>query len=218
MDEQRQLLAGAETLGVALSEGQAQQLIAFLDLLEKWNRAYNLTAVRDRQGMLHRHLLDSLSLAPFVHTEHLLDVGSGGGLPGVVLALLFPHRRFTLLDGNHKKSRFLIQCRIELGLENLTAVTARAQDYRPEAPFSQISSRAFTALPNLVDWCGHLLAPDGEFLAMKGQYPHQELAELPPGWRLNDSLALQVPGCEGDRHILRLGPAQSEPPGRPTDQ
>lgn len=204
MDEHQQLLDGAGKMGVALTPEQAGQLIAFLDLLQKWNKAYNLTSVRDRQGMLHRHLLDSLSLAPLIHSERVLDVGSGGGLPGVVLALLYPGRQFTLLDGNHKKSRFLIQCRIELGLDNLEAITARAQDYEPEALYHQISSRAFTALANMVDWCGHLLAPDGEFLAMKGQYPAEELAALPPGWVLHSCQPVKVPGCDGDRHILRL--------------
>ncbi|TVP59495.1 MAG: 16S rRNA (guanine(527)-N(7))-methyltransferase RsmG [Halomonadaceae bacterium] len=204
MDEHQQLLDGAQQLGVPVTPDQARQLTAFLDLLQKWNKAYNLTAVRDRQGMLYRHLLDSLSLAPFIHSDRVLDVGAGGGLPGVVLALLYPQRQFTLLDGNHKKSRFLIQCRIELGLTNLQAVTARAQDFIPDAPYPQISSRAFTALANLVDWCGHLLAPGGEFLAMKGQYPAEELAALPPGWTLHSCQAIKVPGCEGDRHILRL--------------
>jgi len=203
-NEHQALIRGAGALGVPLTDSTCDRLLGFLDLLEKWNRAYNLTSVRNRGEMLHRHLLDSISLAPFIRADEVLDVGSGGGLPGVVMALLYPHRHFTLLDANQKKSRFLTQCRIELTLENMAIVADRAENYRPPAPLAQITSRAFTALPTMIGWCGHLLAEDGEFLAMKGQFPHDEVAGLPEGWQLVDTHPVQVPGVEGQRHILSI--------------
>ena len=199
---QRQLRDGLVAMDVSLSEAQQQQLLAFLNLLNKWNRAYNLTAVRDEREMVSRQLLDSLSILPRVHTEHLLDVGAGGGLPGIPLAIALPERRFTLLDSNGKKTRFLNQCVLELGLGNVEVIHGRAEACTPEQPFTQISSRAFTALENLVSWCGDLLANGGEFLAMKGQFPDDEVAALPAGWQVKSSQSLEVPGADGDRHLL----------------
>lgn len=199
---QDQLSRGLVAMGLDIGERPQSQLLAFLALLNKWNRAYNLTAVRDPGEMVSRQLLDSLSLAPFVTTDHLLDVGSGGGLPGIPLAIVFPEKRFTLLDSNSKKTRFLTQCVLELGLANVEVIHGRAEDCRPERSFRQISCRAFTALANLVDWCGSLLADEGEFLAMKGLFPDDEVAALPPGWRVRRHQALTVPGCSGERHLL----------------
>ncbi len=199
---QRQLRDGLVAMDVSLSEAQQQQLLAFLNLLNKWNRAYNLTAVRDEREMVSRQLLDSLSILPRVTTEHLLDVGAGGGLPGIPLAIALPERRFTLLDSNGKKTRFLNQCVLELGLGNVEVIHGRAEACAPEQPFTQISSRAFTALENLVTWCGDLLANGGEFLAMKGQFPDDEVAALPAGWQVKSSHSLEVPGADGDRHLL----------------
>ncbi len=189
-------------MNLALTDSQQQQLLAFLALLNKWNKAYNLTAVRDEREMVSRQLLDSLSILPWVTTEHLLDVGAGGGLPGIPLAIVFPDKRFTLLDSNGKKTRFLNQCVLELGLNNVEVIHGRAEDCRPEQPYSQISSRAFTALENLVTWCGQLLTSDGQFLAMKGQYPDDEVAALPAGWQVESSHSLKVPGADGERHLL----------------
>jgi len=189
-------------MNLALTDSQQQQLLAFLALLNKWNKAYNLTAVRDEREMVSRQLLDSLSILPWVTTEHLLDVGAGGGLPGIPLAIVFPDKRFTLLDSNGKKTRFLNQCVLELGLNNVEVIHGRAEDCRPEQPHSQISSRAFTALENLVTWCGQLLTSDGQFLAMKGQYPDDEVAALPAGWQVESSHSLKVPGADGERHLL----------------
>jgi 16S rRNA (guanine527-N7)-methyltransferase len=198
----RQLSDGLAAMNLSLSEGQQQQLLAFLALLNKWNKAYNLTAVRDERVMVSRQLLDSLSILPWVTTDHLLDVGAGGGLPGIPLAIVFPEKRFTLLDSNGKKTRFLNQCVLELGLGNVEVIHGRAEDCQPDQPFTQISSRAFTALENLVTWCGQLLASEGEFLAMKGQYPDDEVAALPAGWQLESSHSLKVPGADGERHLL----------------
>lgn len=199
---QRQLESGLADMDLSLSDSQQQQLLAFLALLNKWNKAYNLTAVRDEQVMVSRQLLDSLSIMPWVTTEHLLDVGAGGGLPGIPLAIVFPEKRFTLLDSNGKKTRFLNQCVLELGLDNVDVIHGRAEDCQPEQPFDQISSRAFTALENLVTWCEPLLAENGEFLAMKGQYPDDEVSALPAGWQVESSQALTVPGADGERHLL----------------
>lgn len=189
-------------MGLSLAEDRQEKLLAFLGLLNKWNRAYNLTAVRDEREMVSRQLLDSLSILPWVTTDHLLDVGAGGGLPGIPLAITLPEKRFTLLDSNGKKTRFLNQCVLELGLGNLEVIHGRAEDCSPEQPFAQISSRAFTALENLVDWCGGLLANEGEFLAMKGQFPDDEVAALPAGWQVKSGHSLDVPGADGERHLL----------------
>jgi len=206
---QGQLRDGLALMNLSLSDSQQQQLLAFLALLNKWNKAYNLTAVRDERVMVSRQLLDSLSIMPFVTTGHLLDVGAGGGLPGIPLAIVFPDKRFTLLDSNGKKTRFLNQCVLELGLTNVEVIHGRAEDCRPEQPFSQISSRAFTALENLVNWCGPLLEENGEFLAMKGQYPDDEVSALPAGWQVESSQVLTVPGADGERHLLVVRRAPS---------
>ncbi len=201
---QNQLRDGLAEMNLELDDRRQQQLLAFLALLNKWNRAYNLTAVRDERAMVSRQLLDSLSILPWVSTDHLLDVGAGGGLPGIPLAIALPEKRFTLLDSNGKKTRFLNQCVLELGLDNVDVIHGRAEACQPERPFTQISSRAFTALPNLVDWCGGLLADGGEFLAMKGQFPDDEVAALPAGWQVKSRLSLDVPGADGERHLLVL--------------
>jgi len=194
-------------MGLSLDEDRQEKLLAFLGLLNKWNRAYNLTAVRDERVMVSRQLLDSLSILPWVTTDHLLDVGAGGGLPGIPLAIALPEKRFTLLDSNGKKTRFLNQCVLELGLKNVEVVHGRAEDCNPPEPFSQISSRAFTALENLVSWCGDLLANEGEFLAMKGQFPDDEVAALPAGWQVKSSHSLDVPGAGGERHLVVIARA-----------
>ncbi|MGO1463247.1 MAG: 16S rRNA (guanine(527)-N(7))-methyltransferase RsmG [Marinobacter sp.] len=198
----RQLREGLAEMQLAVSDTQQQQLLAFLALLNKWNRAYNLTAVRNEGEMVSRQLLDSLSILPWVTTEHLLDVGAGGGLPGIPLAIVLPEKRFTLLDSNGKKTRFLQQCVLELGLKNVDVIHGRAEDCAPVQPFSQISSRAFTALDNIIAWCGELLADGGSFLAMKGQFPDDEVAALPADWQVSSSHALEVPGAAGERHLL----------------
>jgi len=197
-----QLRDGLATMGLSLDEDRQEKLLAFLGLLNKWNRAYNLTAVRDERVMVSRQLLDSLSILPWVTTDHLLDVGAGGGLPGIPLAIALPEKRFTLLDSNGKKTRFLNQCVLELGLGNVEVIHGRAEDCSPEEPFAQISSRAFTALEHLVNWCGDLLANEGEFIAMKGQFPDDEVAALPAGWQVKSSHSLDVPGADGERHLL----------------
>lgn len=201
-----ELLRGARELGIELSERQQQQLLAYLALLIKWNKAYNLTAVRDPDEMVSRHLLDSLSVVPFVAEggTRWLDVGSGGGMPGVPLAIMFPERAFTLLDSNGKKTRFLTQVKLELSLANLEVIHSRVEQYRPDAPFDGISSRAFSALQDFAAWTRHLGGVETRWLAMKGVQPDDELQALPADFRLEACHVLKVPGCQGQRHLLIL--------------
>lgn len=201
-----ELAQGAQALGVELSAEQQQRLLGYLALLIKWNKAYNLTAVRNPDEMVSRHLLDSLSVVPFVAKlgDSWLDVGSGGGMPGVPLAILFPDKRFTLLDSNGKKTRFLTQVKLELGLANLEVVHSRVEEFQPEAPFAGICSRAFSSLEDFSNWTRHLGNGDTHWLAMKGVQPDDELQALPADFRLQSCDVLKVPGCQGQRHLLIL--------------
>lgn len=201
-----ELEEGARKLGVDLSEVQRDQLLAYLALLSKWNKAYNLTAVRDTAEMVSRHLLDSLSVAPHVQPggSRWLDVGSGGGMPGVPLAILFPERNFTLLDSNGKKTRFLTQVKLELKLANLEIVHSRVEQFIPSQPFTGITSRAFSSLEDFTNWTRHLGDRDSHWLAMKGVHPDDELQALPADFQLEGCLVLKVPGCQGQRHLLIL--------------
>ncbi|QGZ32590.1 16S rRNA (guanine(527)-N(7))-methyltransferase RsmG [Stutzerimonas stutzeri] len=201
-----ELTNGASLLGIDLNETQQGQLLAYLALLIKWNKAYNLTAVRDPAEMVSRHLLDSLSVAPHVAQggSRWLDVGSGGGMPGIPLAILFPEHSFTLLDSNGKKTRFLTQVKLELKLANLEVVHSRVEQFRPARPFAGITSRAFSALSDFADWTRHLGDLDTRWLAMKGVQPDDELQALPADFQLERCLVLKVPGCQGQRHLLIL--------------
>ena len=211
-DFEAQLVSGASALGIRLEPVQQTQLLDYLALLNKWNKAYNLTAVRDPQEMLSRHLLDSLSILPFVHAGNWLDVGSGGGMPGIILAIMFPDSHFTLLDSNGKKTRFLTQVRLELGLDNLAVVNARVEAFRGEQPWDGIVSRAFSSLTDFVQLTRHLGNSRTRWLAMKGRYPDDELEALPVDFRLLESHQLQVPGCTGSRHVLILAQVEGNRP------
>lgn len=201
-----ELARGALELGVEVSPQQQQQLLAYLALLIKWNKAYNLTAVRDPDEMVSRHLLDSLSVVPYVAEagDNWLDVGSGGGMPGIPLAILFPERQFTLLDSNGKKTRFLTQVKLELKLANLDVIHSRVEAFTPEQPFSGIVSRAFSSLEDFSNWTRHLGDGQTQWLAMKGVHPDDELQALPADFRLTATQVLKVPGCQGQRHLLIL--------------
>jgi len=199
-----ELTLGARELGVELSETQHAQLLAYLALLIKWNKAYNLTAVRDPHEMVSRHLLDSLSVVPFIDGERQLDVGSGGGMPGIPLAIMFPDMNVTLLDSNGKKTRFLTQVKLELALDNLTVIHSRAEAFQPELPFTGIISRAFSSLEDFTGWTRHMGDGKTRWLAMKGLHPADELVALPADFHLESAQALAVPGCQGQRHLLIL--------------
>ena len=206
VDHADELRLGALQLGLDLSSAQQQQLMAYLALLNKWNKAYNLTAVRDPAEMVSRHLLDSLSVVPHVEQggARWLDVGSGGGMPGIPLAIMFPERNFTLLDSNGKKTRFLTQVKLELKLANVDVVHSRVEQFRPPQPFTDITSRAFSSLEDFANWTGHLGDEDSRWLAMKGVQPDDELQALPTDFQLQSCVVLKVPGCQGQRHLLIL--------------
>ncbi|MDA8129616.1 MAG: 16S rRNA (guanine(527)-N(7))-methyltransferase RsmG [Betaproteobacteria bacterium] len=208
MSVEQQLKAGIAALGLALPEGAEANLLAYLALLDKWNRVYNLTAVRDADRMVSHHLLDSLAAVPFFEGGAVLDVGSGGGLPGIPLAIARPGTRVTLIDSVAKKTAFLRQAKAELGLGNLEVVTGRVEDYRPEGGFDVIASRAFSDLREFVGLTRHLLNPGGRWLAMKGLYPNEEVAQLPPGVRVSADHPLVVPGLGATRHLIVLEPVE----------
>ncbi len=199
-----ELTQGARELGVDLTDAQQQKLLGYLALLIKWNRAYNLTAVRDPDEMVSRHLLDSLSVIPFIEGERWLDVGSGGGMPGIPLAILFPEMKVTVLDSNGKKTRFLTQVKLELKLDNLDVIHSRAEAFQPELPFTGIISRAFSSLEDFTQWTRHMGDKETRWLAMKGLHPADELVALPADFHLQSAQALAVPGCQGQRHLLIL--------------
>lgn len=199
----QQLLAGAERLGLSLSEQQLSQLLAYLQLFAKWNAAYNLSAVRKIEDMVSRHLLDSLSIVPFLEGgERWLDVGSGGGLPGIPLAILFPEKDLTLLDSNGKKTRFLFQVKTELQLERVKVVQSRVEEFQPESPFDVVFSRAFASLQEFLTGCAHLVTPGGHFYAMKGQYPEDELREVKKPFNVEHCHPHHVPGETAARHLI----------------
>ena len=200
-----ELSTGARQLGVELTEFQHEQLLAYLALLIKWNKAYNLTAVRNPDEMVSRHLLDSLSIVPYIGTgASWLDVGSGGGMPGIPLAILFPEKQITTLDSNGKKTRFQTQVKLELKLDNLQVIRNRVEAFRPEQPFTGIVSRAFSSLEDFSNWTRHLGDTHTRWLAMKGLHPTDELVALPADFHLDSEHALAVPGCQGQRHLLIL--------------
>ncbi len=199
-----ELTLGARELGVDLSEAQHENLLGYLALLIKWNKAYNLTAVRDPDEMVSRHLLDSLSVVPFIQGERQLDVGSGGGMPGIPLAILFPDMKVTCLDSNGKKTRFLTQVKLELKLDNLEVIHSRAEAFQPAVPFTGIISRAFSSLEDFTQWTRHMGDKETRWLAMKGLHPADELVALPADFHLESAQALAVPGCQGQRHLLIL--------------
>jgi 16S rRNA (guanine527-N7)-methyltransferase len=203
-DERAVLVAGARELGVSLEEAAAAALARLLDELLRWNRAYNLTAVTDRRQMLTHHLLDSLSVAPFVQGSSLADVGTGAGFPGLPLALIAPQRRCVLMDSNGKKQRFVAHAARTLGLTNVEALQARAEDLRPAQPFDTVVARACAALPQLLEWVAPLCGPRTRVLAMKGRLPEEEIAAVAPPWAIEQTVPLQVPGLNEERHLIIL--------------
>ena len=194
---------GLTQLGIAVDEHQRQQLLGLLALLHKWNRAYNLTAVREVDDMVSRHVLDSAAVLPYVQGPRLLDVGAGPGLPGIVLAILAPQLDVTLLDSNGKKVRFQRQAVMELGLENVTPVQARVEQFEAAA-FDQVISRAFASLVDFVTLTRQLPSADGQWLAMKGPGADDELRDLPAGIRLYQRHLLEVPFEAAQRQLLIL--------------
>jgi 16S rRNA (guanine527-N7)-methyltransferase len=198
------LSSGITALGLELSTATQQRLLDYLALLAKWNRTYNLTAVREPQAMVGYHVLDSLAVMPHLAGESLVDVGSGGGLPGIPLAIARPSWRVALVESIQKKAAFLEQCRIDLRLENVTVVKQRVEAWRPGTRFAMVISRAFSDLGGFVRLSEHLLSAGGVMAAMKGVHPYAELAQLPAGFAATAVLPLRVPDVDGARHLVLI--------------
>nr|WP_205298340.1 16S rRNA (guanine(527)-N(7))-methyltransferase RsmG [Pantoea formicae] len=194
-----QLLKAAN---ISLTDQQKQQLVGYVELLHKWNKAYNLTSVRDPQQMLVRHILDSVVVEPHLQGERFIDVGTGPGLPGIPLAIVRPQSHFTLLDSLGKRVRFLRQVQHELGLTNITPVQSRVEEFPAEPPFDGVISRAFASLEDMLNWCHHLPGPSGRFYALKGVRPDDEITDLPAGFTVEKIEALHVPELDGERHLV----------------
>ena len=201
---ENRLQRGCDALGLQCDAGQRQQLLAYLQLLHKWNAAYNLTAVRDPAQMVTRHLLDSLAVAPYLPAGNAIDVGTGAGLPGVPLAIVFPQRQFALLDSNGKKTRFLFQVKTALSLDNMQVHHQRVESFQPSGYYDVVLSRAYASLRDMVSSCRHLLAPGGRFLAMKGSLDPGELEQVAASCEVLAVHALAVPGLDEQRHLLEL--------------
>ncbi len=198
------LQRGCDALELTLDSRQHSLLLDYLGLLAKWNKAYNLTAVRDEAQMVTRHLLDSLVIAPHIRGQRLIDVGTGAGLPGIPMAILFPEREFHLLDSNGKKTRFLFQVKTALRLDNMVVHHARVESFAVGQLFDVVLSRAYASLRDMTDSCRHLLAPDGRFLAMKGAYPAGELEVVSTQYELKAVYPLAVPGLAEQRHLVEI--------------
>ncbi|MBB3061547.1 16S rRNA (guanine(527)-N(7))-methyltransferase RsmG [Microbulbifer rhizosphaerae] len=208
------LLEAAGQLSVELSPEQQDKLLQYLELFARWNAAYNLSAIRDPAQMLERHIIDSLSVVNLCghDASSLIDVGSGGGLPGIPLAIVHPGRQVTLLDSNGKKARFLFQVASQLPLANVQVINERVEEFSPAEKFDGVVSRAFASLADMIAGSEHLLAPGGKFYAMKGRLPQDELSALPKGIKVEQVHPLSVPGCDAERHLIVLScPAGDDP-------
>lgn len=203
MTLEQELEAGLAQLGLELSTEQIDRLNQYLALLNKWNKTYNLTAVRETERMVAYHVLDSLSALPHIQGVRVLDVGSGGGMPGMLFAIARPDWQLTLIDANHKKTTFLRQAAIELGLDNVEVHCERVEALAAPA-FDVITSRAFADLAEFVRLTRHVLADGGVWAALKGVYPYEEIAQLPDDIRVVSVLALHVPGLDAERHLVTL--------------
>jgi 16S rRNA (guanine527-N7)-methyltransferase len=198
------LASGARELGIELDAPRAEILLNLVDALEEGNAQFNLTAIRDRPGMLRKHVLDSMSLAPYLRGGRVADVGTGAGFPGLVLAVVDPQRRFTLIEATGKKARFVEQTVQRIGCSNVSVVNSRAESYRPSELFDTVVARALSSLADFVAYAGHLCAPGGRLLAMKGKRPDGEISALPKSFRALAVHRLSVPGLTDERHLVEL--------------
>ncbi|AMM82486.1 MULTISPECIES: 16S rRNA (guanine(527)-N(7))-methyltransferase RsmG [Pasteurella] len=187
---------------LSITDQQKEQLIKLVLLLNKWNKAYNLTSVRDPMEMLVKHILDSVVVSPHLQGKHFIDVGTGPGLPGLPLAIVNPNKHFVLLDSLGKRISFIRNAIRELGLDNVETVLSRVEEYHPEQPFDGVLSRAFASLKDMTDWCQHLPKQDGYFYALKGLYHQEEVEELSEKFTIQQVIRLQVPELIGERHLV----------------
>ncbi len=201
-----QVRKATSQLDLTLSNIQILKLTQHLELINKWNRVYNLTAIRDLNAMITHHLMDSLLVAPYIQGEKILDVGTGAGLPGIPLAILYPEKQFLLLDSTQKKTRFLTQVVIELGLDNVEISSDRIEHFTHEVLFDTIISRAFSTIAKLLHVAGKLCAQQGQVVFMKGGYPAEELTAVPPSFHLDQITRLDIPGIDAERHVAVIKP------------
>lgn len=198
------LTAGCHALGIAPGPAQTRALLDLLGLLVEWNGRFNLTSITEPEDMLRKHLLDSLAVLPHLSGGRIADVGTGAGFPGLPLAICAPERRFTLIDSTAKKCRFVEHAAATLALDNVSVVNARAEAFEPPAPFDTVVARALAKMAEFIGYAGHLCAPRGRLLAMKGRLPEDELAALPRGWRIVHVHRLEIPGLDAERHLVEL--------------
>lgn len=200
------LVTGAKVLGVELDQHATGKLMAYMNLLAKWNKIYNLTAIDDPQRMVSHHLLDCLAIAPYINGDRVLDIGSGAGLPGIPLAIIYPNKKFVLLDSNGKKTRFLTQVVVELELDNVEVANARVEKYNSVDLFDTITARAFSSMGQTLGQSAGLCAPGGLYLFMKGREPAQEIADIGANFHVVETRLLVVPGIEGQRRLIIVKP------------
>ncbi len=194
-----------ELTSLEVTEHQRERLLGYVEMLHKWNKAYNLTSVRDPEEMLVKHILDSIVVSTHLEGERFIDVGTGPGLPGIPLAIMNPEKQFFLLDSLGKRIRFIKQVLHELGITNVTPIQSRVEEFQPEEKFDGVLSRAFASMTDMVEWCHHLPKTDsGVFLALKGQHPKDEINALPDWCDVTEIISLTVPQLEGDRHLVIL--------------
>ena len=202
---QQELELGIQTLGLNCSAYQQQQLLTYLEMLQRWNKAYNLTAIREPIQMVRLHLLDSLAIHPYIQgVKNIIDVGTGPGLPGIPLAILNPDINFTLLDSNGKKTRFLFQAINDLSLANAKEVNQRVEKYQSKSSFDIVVSRAFSSIPDMLNQCDHLVSKSGCFLAMKGKKPNSELSQITKNYKVVDLSQVNVPKIDSERHLIKI--------------
>ncbi|ABV89560.1 16S rRNA (guanine(527)-N(7))-methyltransferase RsmG [Shewanella pealeana] len=191
-------------VGLTATEQQKKQLVDFVGMLNKWNKAFNLTSVRDPEQMLIRHIMDSLVVSPHLKGSRFIDVGTGPGLPGIPLAILNPDKEFVLLDSLGKRIRFQKQVQFELGINNISSIESRVEAYQPKDLFDGVLSRAFASIQDMLHWCHHLPKADGCFYALKGQLSEEEMSQMPAGFVVTDTIELKVPKLDEQRHLLRV--------------
>ena len=189
---------------LVVTREQQHLLINYVLLMHKWNKTYNLTSVRDPRDMVIKHIVDSIVVAPFLDKDRYIDVGTGPGLPGIPLAIMCPDKQFVLLDSLGKRVRFMKQVAYELKIANIQPVQSRVEDFDPDVEIDGVLSRAFASLKDMLHWCQHLVNSHGVFIALKGHLPSNELEELPLGFILQETIKLDVPGLEGERHIVKI--------------